>query len=617
MKEDSLNFLPVPREVRLGDAIVSVDPGGEVELAAGAGERLRRAVDRWVTEVREEFARPGEAEPRAGSQTQRFLRVRLAPEEIGEQGYTLTLGRSGAELAGGDEAGVFYGLQTWRQILRQPGAALPELEIRDYPDFRNRGYMLDVSRCKVPRMDSLYALIDRLAELKYNQLQLYMEHTFAFPGHEVVWKDASPFTGEEIEAIDAYCRDRYIELVPNLNSFGHMERWLRHPEYHYLAESPEGFVDPWGTRRPYGSVLKPNEDSLVFLDGLYREFLPHFSSPRFNIGCDETWELGQGWSRSQVEEKGAARVYLDFLLRIQNLVHRHGRKVQFWGDIILKRPESVTELPPSVTGMLWGYEADHPFEANCGAFASAGVPFYVVPGTSAWKTLLGRVDNCRANLESAAASGLRHGAAGFLVTDWGDAGHHQFFPISLPGLAYGAALSWNLEGNRGLDLAAALDRHLFLLPDAGLGEVLLDLGCVYRETHTLTDQSTVFHHLLFGDRERLDSLAKEADTAAWERTGERLDGLANRLRRTRPRCPDGELMIDELAANLRLAQHGLRRGLFYAGSGAGRANTLRADLGEIIDLFETLWLKRARPGGLPESLQYLRATRDGYGGGGE
>ena len=612
MKADALIFLPMPREVRSGNGIVPVNPAGAVEIPEAAGERFRRVVDRRVTAIRDDFRPFRERVGGDRSKGRRFLRISLEPEGIAEQGYTLTIAQSGVALEAGNEAAAFYGLQTLRQILRQTGPEAPELTIRDCPDFPNRGYMLDVSRCKVPRMDSLYLLIDRLAELKFNQLQLYMEHTFAFPGHELVWKDASPFTGEEIEAIDAYCQDRYIELVPNLNSFGHMERWLRHPEYHYLAESPEGFVDPWGKRRPYGSVLKPNGDSLAFLDGLYRDFLPYFSSSRFNIGCDETWELGRGWSRPLVEEKGAERVYLDFLLRIQELVHRHGRQVQFWGDIILKRPEFVSELPPSVTGMLWGYEADHPFEANYRAFAAAGVPFYVVPGTSAWKSLLGRVDNCMGNLESAAANGLMYGAEGFLVTDWGDGGHHQFLPVSVPGLAYGGALSWNLEGNRGLDLATALDTHLFLSSGAGLGEVLLEAGRVYRDTNTPMDQSTVFHHLLFADREKLKVLTDGADSEAWQRTCEGLDDLATRLRYVRPGCADGLLMVNELGANLRMARHALQRGLNEIRPAAVQAQALRSDLDGIIEAFATLWRKRSRPGGLQESLDYLRTTRDGY-----
>lgn len=55
-------------------------------------------------------------------------------------------------------------------------------------------YQLDISRCKVPKMETVYRIVDILSSLGYNQFQLYMEHTFAYPQHEVVWREASPMT---------------------------------------------------------------------------------------------------------------------------------------------------------------------------------------------------------------------------------------------------------------------------------------------------------------------------------------------------------------------------------------------------------------------------------------
>src|SRR3989304_4735960 len=120
----------------------------------------------------------------------------------------------------------------------------PECHIADWPDFTHRGVLLDVSRDKVPTMETLFDLVDLLASWKINQVQLYMEHTFAYRGHEVVWQHASPLTGDEIEALDTFCGNRYVGLVPNQNSLGHMHRWLIHEPYRRLAECPEGLVHP-------------------------------------------------------------------------------------------------------------------------------------------------------------------------------------------------------------------------------------------------------------------------------------------------------------------------------------------------------------------------------------
>ena len=273
--------------------------------------------------------------------------------------------------------------------------------------------MLDVSRDKVPTLDTLLKLVDMLADWKINHVELYTEHTFAYLKHEAVWKDASPMTGEDILLLDKYCRERFIELTPNQNSFGHMHRWLINPEYKHLAESPDGFDTPWGTRFEGPFSLCPlDPGSLELLSGLYDELLPHFTSGLLNVGLDETFDLGQGRSREECERRGAGRVYLDFLLKIYDQITRHGHKMLFWGDIILHHPELIAELPKDVVVLEWGYEADHPFKEHWGKFAATGLDFWVCPGTSSWNSIAGRSANCIGNLRNAAQKRAGGGGVG-------------------------------------------------------------------------------------------------------------------------------------------------------------------------------------------------------------
>ena len=151
--------------------------------------------------------------------------------------------------------------------------------ITDWPDLAVRGVMLDFSRDKVPTMETLLALVDRLASWNVNQLHLYTEHTFAFRDHEAVWRDASPVTAEEIRALDAFCGDRHVELVPNQNCLGHMERWLRHPRYAPLALAPDGFVEH-GRRRPPSTIDPANPASLELVRGLLADLWRRASWPR-------------------------------------------------------------------------------------------------------------------------------------------------------------------------------------------------------------------------------------------------------------------------------------------------------------------------------------------------
>ena len=399
------------------------------------------------------------------------------------QGYQLTVTPAGIHAVASTPAGLFYAVATLCQLLTQFGATLPALRINDWPDFANRGVMLDVSRNRVLTLKTAKMVIDRLAGWKINQIQLYTEHTFAYQRHPVVWAEASPYTAADILELDAFCRERYIELVPNQNSFGHMHNWLNHDEYRHLAEAPDGAMTPWGFFRkgPFGlAVTEPG--SLKLIQELYDELLPNFSSRQVNIGGDETYDLGQGKSKALVEEKGVGRVYLDYLLSLYREVKARGHTMQFWGDIIVKYPELVAELPRDAIALEWGYEADHPFDENSAVFAQSGIPFYVCPGTATWNSIAGRTDNAMENLRNAAANGLKHGAIGLLNTDWGDRGHWQPLTASYLGFAYGAALSWAYAANEAIELPAALDRFAFADEAGVMGQLAYDLGNAYAKT---------------------------------------------------------------------------------------------------------------------------------------
>src|SRR5205823_2413714 len=251
--------------------------------------------------------------------------------EHNREQYTIDVRPTDILIRASTPAMAFYAAHTLAQLFRQFPNGVPCLHIEDWPDLPARGVMIDISRDKVPTMATLYALVDLLASMKINQLQLYTEHTFAYRNHPEVWAEASPMTGEEILSLDAYCRERFIQLVPNQNSFGHMERWLKLPRYAHLAEAPDGFTFPWGLKHEGGFTLDPlNPESLKLIESLYDELLPHFTSRLFNVGCDETFDLGLSRSKTEVERRGKERVYLDFVLKIYRAVKERGHAMMFW-----------------------------------------------------------------------------------------------------------------------------------------------------------------------------------------------------------------------------------------------------------------------------------------------
>jgi hypothetical protein len=357
--------------------------------------------------------------------------------------YSLDITPRGISLDYRDEDGLRAGVATLRQLFREYGKRFPGLRIRDYPDFAKRGVMLDISRGRVPNLPTLKDLTSHLADFKINEFQLYTEHTFAYRNYEPVWRGWGPLTGQEILQLDEHCGKLGIELVPNQNSFGHLRYWLAYPPLKKLAETAEPWPDQNGAFLRYPATLAPNNPGTVpFLRELYDELLPNFTSNRFNVGCDETWDLGRGQSKSLVAKKGKGRVYVDFLKKIYQETSARKKQMMFWGDIILHYPELVKELPKDVVALNWGYEKKHPFDQESAIFAKSKLPFYVSPGTSTWMTLIGRHDNAFVNLQQAAKIGRKHGALGYLNTDWGDGGHPQPLAVSYLPYLLGAAVSW-------------------------------------------------------------------------------------------------------------------------------------------------------------------------------
>ncbi|MEM1444778.1 MAG: family 20 glycosylhydrolase [Planctomycetota bacterium] len=551
--------------------------------------------------------------------------VSISPSAVAHaQGYTLTLSPDAVRIEAHDEAGAFYGRQTLIQIRRQvdEDGSVPCLRIEDWPDFPTRGLMLDISRDRVPTMATLRGFIDGLAQLKINQLQLYTEHTFAYAGHETVWRDASPMTPDEVRELDAYCAARFIALVPNQNCFGHMERWLKHEPYRALAECPDGFVrddlpEPFFT--PEAKTLNPlDPGSIALVDDLLEQLLPCFTSNVVNVGCDETFDLGKGKSKSACEEHGKGRVYLDFVKRVHAVCEKHGSTMQFWGDIVLHYPELLSEVKaelPGAVALTWGYELDHPFDKETKAFADAGMDYMVCPSTATFVGIGGRSDVAVGNAFNAAEAGLKNGASGVLNTWWGDFGHWQPWATNSPGIVAGAAASWCGASNRDLDLPAALDTLIFADASRRLGEAVMELGRL-RDDLKCNRDNALGWALIRDEAELVDGHLK----LPWGPTGpittEMLDAALARIERATagfaladPKRADGPLMLEELRIAARMLTHSAEnlKARIDAGAAHSRGlpnaarSKLQEDAADWLPAYRAAWLRRSRPGGLSDS----------------
>ena len=564
------------------------------------------------------------------------VRTRVDPS-LPVEGYTLDIVPDGVTIAHRDDRGLRYAHATLDQLVADHALRLPGLSIRDWPDFPIRGYMLDVSRDRVPTRDTLARLVDLCALARINHFELYTEHTFAYAEHEVVWRDASPMTADDVRWLDDTCAAAGIDLVANQNCFGHMGRWLAHEPYRSRAEAPDGFEPiPGYPMRP--TVLAPTPENAEFAQALFNELLPNFRSRRVNVNCDETFDLGHGRSKELVARVGKERVYVDHLLRIIQPLVDNGYTVHYWADIVRKDPALARDLPDGAVPVCWTYEAPRApgdaathldptirtlldqlgvdleaasgFDANTRPLADAGVPFWVAPGTSAWDSLIGRVDNAQANLLDAARTGCERDAGGYLITDWGDNGHLQPPSVSFGPIAYGGAVAWCADTNHDVDLAEVLDRFVFDDPSGRLGAAIVELGRQWNRTGRRSFNGSPLQAALVPAG--FSFATGDVSVVATEAVIEQIDACVGEIERATPGCADGDLVRDELTQAARLARHGAWRLLMTADGAAPDAGRLRADLADAIERQREVWLRRSRPGGLADSVARFEATLAGY-----
>ena len=365
-------------------------------------------------------------------------------EKVKRESYELNIFSNNIEIRASEASGIFYGIQSLRQILREEGLELQGRSIIDYPHFSERGFYHDVTRGKIPTLQTLKELVDRMAFYKLNQLQLYIEHTFAFKDHTELWAGNDPLTAEEILELDDYCRKNHVELVPSLASFGHLYHALKSYSFNDICEI-ESSLDSefsWIDRMNHHTVDISNPKSLDFIKEMLEEFIPLFTSNKFNICCDETFDLGKGKSKKLADELGNGKIYVDFLNKIIDIVKENNKIAMFWGDIIIKYPELLEEIPKDVICLNWNY-SPMATENSTKLISESGLPVYVCPGVSGWDNFMNNISGSYENISKMVSYGMKYGVMGVLNTDWGDYGHINLLASSMVGMIYGAALSWS------------------------------------------------------------------------------------------------------------------------------------------------------------------------------
>ena len=368
--------------------------------------------------------------------------VRISTDPmLKKEEYHLTIAKDGVTILSSCEEGLFRAVTSLQQLMLRGKGVLPCLHVEDKPDLPRRGYMLDISRGRKPKVETIKMMIDFLAALKYNEFQLYMEgDCFKYAAYPKETAHFDCLTPEDIRELDAYWKARFIDLVPNQNSFGHMYTWLKKPDFHHLGL--------FGSEDEVPSTLNPLlPESFEFVCNLYASLLPHFTSDFVNIGLDEAFGLGRYQIEEYCRQKGKDVVFMEWLNKLNDHVKAtYGKTIMFWADMIYNYPQSYHMVPKDAIALEWGYELiqSQRMTDHCIAYRNAGVRYYVCPSVNTHGSLTSRMDVTTFNIRTCAELAVEYGAEGLLVTDWGDGGHPQSWVWSMAPIALSGQYGWNI-----------------------------------------------------------------------------------------------------------------------------------------------------------------------------
>ena len=421
-----INLIPMPKKIIINDGYL--EKNAVKTLSGSLDERLNKAILKL---------------PVSDNGAELEINVNGAEGE----GYILDVGTERITLAAESVAGAFYGIQTLRQLFKEE--QIPCCHIEDKPDFAYRGFYHDVTRGKVPTLETLKALVDKMAYCKLNSLQLYVEHTYEFKEYADSIGRTGCLTAEEIRALDDYCYDNFIELIPSLSTFGHLFELLQKDRYKHLRElaSYNDEEQFWIGRMLHHTIDPTNPESFELVKSLIDQYMPLFRSDKFNICCDETFDLEIGRHKGM----DTGKLYTDFVLKLIEYVQSKGKKVMMWADILLKHPEQVTNLPKDVIFLNWDY-APEPKKSKIAVFAEVDRCQIVCPGTQTWSRLCEALDVSIPNITHMIEYGREYGAQGVLNTNWGDWGNPCSIELAMYSMVYGAEKSWNTEAAEDFDV---------------------------------------------------------------------------------------------------------------------------------------------------------------------
>jgi len=367
-----------------------------------------------------------------------------------EDGYNLEISGNRVLIYSIFEKGVFYGLQTLIQLLKnslltnknilsakkesRDRFILPEVQIKDVPDLKIRGVAQDVSRGQIFTVENVKRYLDILSHYKMNFYCPYMEDMYAHPKHPEIGKNRGALTVKEVKEIDEYAKSRYIEFVPIFECLGHVDNILTHKKYQHLGEFPGAQC-----------LDISNPDIYPFLTDYISDLSKNFSTEYFHLGLDESFDLGKYNSKEYIKEKGKCEAITEFYEKLYDITkENNNRHIMMYDDIVRTNKKIFKDLNKDMIMMYW-YYGKKKKDKTINRFIKEGYRVIASPSMLSWERNYPDSDLSARNIMNfinAAYKFRNHGCLGVLTSTWGDQRYYSFRENEIFGAILTGDMAW-------------------------------------------------------------------------------------------------------------------------------------------------------------------------------
>ncbi len=424
LRSKGYTIFPTPQKVELEIGNIIIDGSWQVVPEKSVTQKITDGLDKRVKELHDlQFV--GGSTGRIELKINKDAVKGISNIKNSEQAYKITINQELIVIEGNQETGLFYGIQSFLQLMKPVSVGkyqLPVGKITDWPDLELRFIHWDTKHHR-DRMETLKRYLDWSAYFKVNAIAFEIEDKYEYPSHPVIG-GPNAFTKEEMQELTRYALDRFIQLVPNVQAPAHMAFVLKHKEFEHLKADNNNF-----------QICMCDEEAMELIFDMYQDMID--ATPGvdyFFASTDEVYYAGIcGKCADEYNDENRSQIWVNYLKRVNKWMSERGRRVLAWVEYPLL-PKDIYQIPGDVIDGIMGPHKTKEWinnENKAGieqlSYSSIqGAEFLFpnyFPTTYRGRQIAGRLSNTYRDVSARKADGAN--LIGTFAAAWDDSGLHN------------------------------------------------------------------------------------------------------------------------------------------------------------------------------------------------